>query len=208
MTTATDNDLAAYCASVSSRARAASYLLAGVFKLFGVYTAPSALAILTLNNLFSSLTCLPIFLVTHRVFGPAVAVWAGWAWAFFPYSVAGSNIWETILTGLLLTTLLLYTLYLERSASYMAWTGYGLLWGFTSLVSAATLSTLPFFGIWLLVRHRQALASSVGPMIAASLFFLIVVAPWAIRCSRTYGRFVASRGNLGLEIMVGNSTST
>jgi len=35
------------------------YIVAGVFKLFGIYTASSALVLLTLNNLFSSFTCLP-----------------------------------------------------------------------------------------------------------------------------------------------------
>ena len=187
-----------------------AYLLAGVFKMFGVYSATSALVILTLNNLFSSFTCLPVFLIARRVFGPAVAAWAGWTWAFFPYSVAGSNVWvwETILTALLLTLLLLYTLHLERSVSYIAWIGYGLLWGFTSLTSAVTLSTLPFFGIWILVRHRQDRANCVGPLVAASLVFLVAVAPWTLRCSRTYGRFVAFRGNFGLEVMVGNSNDT
>src|SRR5712691_7220077 len=38
-----------------------TYLVAGVFKLFGIYTASSALVILAINNLFSSLTCLPVF---------------------------------------------------------------------------------------------------------------------------------------------------
>ena len=38
-----------------------TYLVAGVFKLFGIYTAASALVLLTLNNIFSSLTCLPVF---------------------------------------------------------------------------------------------------------------------------------------------------
>src|ERR1039457_176358 len=68
------------------------FLLACVFKLFGIYTAASALAILTLNNLFSSFTCLPVFLIARRVFGLRVASWAGWTWAFFPYSVILSNL--------------------------------------------------------------------------------------------------------------------
>ena len=54
-----------------------AYLLAGVFKLFGIYTTASALVILTLNNIFSSLTCLPIFWIARKVFGLRVAAWAG-----------------------------------------------------------------------------------------------------------------------------------
>src|ERR1700682_2876660 len=77
-----------------------TYLLAGVFKIFGVYTTASALVILTLNNLFSSLTCLPVFGIARKVFGLRVAAWAGWIWVVFPYSIVLSNvaIWETTLT--------------------------------------------------------------------------------------------------------------
>src|ERR1700682_4549686 len=54
-----------------------TYLDAGVFKLFGIYTATSALALLTLNNIFSSLTCLPVYSIARRVFGVRNAAWAG-----------------------------------------------------------------------------------------------------------------------------------
>ena len=183
------------------------FLLAGVFKLFGIYTAASALAILTLNNLFSSFTCLPIFLIARRVFGVRVASWAGWIWAFFPYSVILSNlwVWETALTTLLLTLIVLATLHIERSTSLVAWVAYGLLWGFTALTSPTVLSTLPFLAVWVWVRHWRRGNNCTGVAVVASLVFLATVAPWIWRCSQTYGRFVPIRSNFGLEILVGNS---
>src|SRR5260370_24321545 len=45
-----------------------TYLVAGVFKILGVYTTASSLVILPLNNLFSSLTCLPVYLIARRIF--------------------------------------------------------------------------------------------------------------------------------------------
>lgn len=187
-----------------------TYLVAGVFKLFGVYSVSSALAILTLNNLFSSLTCVPVFLIARRVFGVPAAVWAGWIWAFFPYSIALSNVvvWETSLTTLLLTLLVLLTLKLEHSKSLSAWVGYGLLWGASGLTSPAVLTTLPFLGAWIWFRQWRRGSNCTGLAIAASLAFLLVVAPWIWRCSRTYGRLVAFRGNFGLEVLVGNSSDT
>lgn len=187
-----------------------TYLVAGVFKLFGIYTAASALALLTLNNLFSSLTCLPVFLIARKVFGPSMAVWAGWAWALFPYSIGLSNavVWETSLTTLLLPVLLLMTLYLEHTRSLIAWIGYGLLWGFAALASPAILSTLPFLGAWIWLRHWRRGSNCTGAALIASLFFFIVVTPWIWRCSQIYGRFVAFRSNFGMEIMVGNSDDT
>jgi 4-amino-4-deoxy-L-arabinose transferase-like glycosyltransferase len=187
-----------------------TYLLAGVFKIFGVYTTASALVILTLNNLFSSLTCLPVYLIARRIFGIRVAVWAGWIWAFFPYSIALSNavVWETSLTTLLLALLVLFTLELEHSRSLGAWIGYGLLWGVSALASPAVLATLPFLGAWVGLRQWNRGSNATGLAIAASVAFFIIVAPWIWRCSEIYGRFVAFRGNFGLEILVGNSSDT
>ena len=184
-----------------------AYLLAGVFKLFGIYTTASALAILTINNLFSSLTCLPIFLIARRVFGLRVAVWAGWTWAFFPYAMFLSNrwVWETMLTMLLLTILVLMTLFLDHSTSIIAWVGYGLLWGFAALSNPAALSTLPFLGAWIWLRHWRRGSNCTGRAVIASLFFFMVVTPWIWHSSRNYGRFVAFRNNFGLEFLVGNT---
>ena len=187
-----------------------TYMVAGVFKVFGVYTTASALVILTLNNLVSSLTCLPVFLIARRVFGLSVAVWSGWIWALFPYAVVLSNewVWETTLTTLLLTLLVLATLFLEHSKGLLAWIGYGLLWGFTALTNPATLSMLPFLGAWIWLRQWRRGSNCTGVAFAASLIFLVAVAPWVWRCSQTFGRFVPFRSGFGLDFLAGNSDDT
>lgn len=187
-----------------------TYLVAGVFKLFGIYSAFSSVVLLTLNNLFSSFTCLPVFLIARKVFSLRVAAWAGWTWAIFPYSIGLSNtvIWETSLTTLLFSMALLATLHLEESDRLVDWIRYGLLWGFTGLTSPATLSVLPFLGAWAWVQHWKRGSKNTSLTLAASLAFIAVTAPWIWRCSQTYGRFVAFRDNFGLEILVGNSDNT
>ena len=187
-----------------------TYLVAGVFKLFGIYTTSSALVLLTLNNIFSALTCLPIFLIARRAFGEHVAVWAGWIWVFFPYSIALSNtvVWETMLTTLLFSWLVFFTLQLEHVRSLGAWIGYGLLWGVAALSSPSVLSVLPFLGVWVWIRHWRRGSNCTGVAIVASLVFFATVAPWIWRCSQTYGHFVAFRSNFGLEVLVGNSADT
>jgi 4-amino-4-deoxy-L-arabinose transferase-like glycosyltransferase len=165
---------------------------------------------LTLNNLFSALTCLPIFSIARRVFGLRVAAWAGWTWVLFPYSIAISNVnvWQTSLTALLFTSLVLWTLHLARSASFGAWMGYGLLWGFTALTSPTTLSVLPFLAAWIWLRHRQRGSNCTRVAVAGILVFLATITPWIWRCTQTYGRFVAFRSNFGLEVLIGNSHDT
>jgi len=62
-----------------------SYLMAAVFKVFGVYTYASAWALLTINSLLSALTCIPIYLIASKTFGQRVALWSARTWAFLPY---------------------------------------------------------------------------------------------------------------------------
>ena len=184
-----------------------TYLVAGVFKLLGTYTTASALVMLTLNNLFSALTCLPVFFIARRVFGISTAVRAGWIWTFFPWAIAlaDATVWDTTLTTLVSALLVLATLRLERSTSVSAWLGYGALWGIAALTNPAVLSTLPFLGAWVWLRHRRRGENCTALAAIAALVFLVAVAPWVWRCSRTYGRFVAFRGGIGLEVLVGNS---
>ncbi len=185
-------------------------LVAGVFRLLGIYSTASAVALLALNGLFSALTCLPVFLIARRVFGLRTAVRAGWIWAFFPYSVAlpNANVWDTSLTTLVFSLVVLATLRLERATSLGAWLGYGALWGIAALTNPAVLSTLPFLGGWVWLRHRRRGEHPTTAAVAASLIFLVIVGPWIWRCSRVYGRFVAFRGGAGLEVLVGNSSDT
>src|SRR5262249_7289336 len=121
------------------------YLVAGAFRLFGIYTPASALAMLTLNGLFSSLTCLPVFFIARRVFGQRVALRAGWAWAFYPYAIvlSSATVWEVTMGPLFFSLIILATLSLASSASQAAWLGYGALWGVVALTNPAVLSTLP-----------------------------------------------------------------
>src|ERR1700691_1391216 len=88
------------------------YIVAGVFKVFGIYTTASAVVLLSLNALTSALTCIPIFFISRRTFGERAAKWSGWTWVFFPYAVyfPVERIWETWLATLLLSLLFLFAL--------------------------------------------------------------------------------------------------
>ena len=55
------------------------YVVAGTFKIFGAYTKPSAMILLSLNSLFSALTCIPIFFIARKNFGDRVARAVGWS---------------------------------------------------------------------------------------------------------------------------------
>ena len=44
------------------------YLIGGVFRLAGVYSHASAFILLSINSIFSALTCFPIFLIARKCF--------------------------------------------------------------------------------------------------------------------------------------------
>lgn len=186
------------------------YLLAGVFKVFGVYTKSSALVILSLDCLFSALTCIPVFFIARRSFGDRAALLAGWLWAFFPYAIffSANFIWDTALTTLLLPALFLVVLHLEESSSVWSWAGFGAFAGFAALTDPIVMSVAPFLGLWAwwrLYRKRQAW---LAPGAAAILVVMIVVAPWFIRNYRVFHAFVPLRDNFGLELYLGNNGQT
>ena len=128
------------------------YLVAAVFKIFGIYTKASALFLLGLNGLASALTCVPVFFIARRGFGERVAWVSAWAWALFPYGIyfPAERIWETWIATFLLTLLFLWGLYIEDATSLRDWAGWGFRWGLAALVSPAVLGVLPFWGLWIL----------------------------------------------------------
>ena len=92
------------------------YLLAGVFKVFSVYSTKSAIVILSINSIFSALTIIPVFYIARRTFGPRAALWSGWIAALFPYAWywAIKWAWETSLATLLLACVFLLCLRMAR----------------------------------------------------------------------------------------------
>ena len=182
-------------------------LLAGVFRIFGIFSRASAWAILILNALFAALTCIPVYFLARRFFGPAAAFWAGLLWALHPYSifVSTSFIWGYCLDALVLALLLWYTVVLEEEAGLAHWLGYGFLWGLAALSNAVLLSTLPFLLGWLARRrHRRGLAWRFST-VAALLMLALTVAPWFARNYSSFGRFVPFRNTFWLVFWQGNT---
>ncbi|HVN09201.1 MAG TPA: glycosyltransferase family 39 protein [Patescibacteria group bacterium] len=181
-------------------------LAAAAFQLFGVHTKASAIALLSLNSLFSAMTCLPVFLLARRAFGDRAGIWAGWTWAFFPYAVffSADLIWPTTLTTLLLTILLLYVLRLESTQGPWSHFRFGLLSGFAALTDPIVISVLPVLAARMYFRRgRQGLRWKL-PATVMALGFLLAVAPWFVRNAVTFHAFVPFRANFGLELHIGN----
>src|SRR6202142_4425943 len=126
------------------------FLIAGGFRMFGVYSRASALVLLSLNSVFCALTCIPIFLIAKRCFSETVAVWTSWTWALLPSVIFWCTrwVWETSLAALLRAIIFWLTLTLEEKDGLKPWLQFGLLWAIAALTNSALLSFLPVSGLW------------------------------------------------------------
>jgi 4-amino-4-deoxy-L-arabinose transferase-like glycosyltransferase len=187
------------------------YILAGIFKLFGIYSNLSGWVILTFNSVFGALTCLTLYRIAEKIYGIAVARATAWTWALFPYAIYWPVrvVWEMSLSAFLLSLALLMTLHMaDAPPRPRMWIGFGLLWGLLALTNTAVLSLLPFSLLYLLWRLPRATRQFVGfaaCIVAAGL----VVSPWLVRNYTVFGKFVFVRDNLPLEMhMANNEQST
>jgi 4-amino-4-deoxy-L-arabinose transferase-like glycosyltransferase len=182
------------------------FLIAGVFKLFGVYTHASAIVLLGLNSFFSALTCIPVFLIARRCFGEKLAVWTGWPWALMPPVMYWCTrwVWETSLAELLLALIFWLTLDLEERDGLKPWLEFGLLWGIAGLTNTSLLAFLPASGLWAWYRRWKRRNRSLAGIVLASLTLAFCIAPWLARNSHTFGRLMFLRSNFGAELRIGN----
>ncbi len=183
------------------------YLLAGIFKLFGIYSKASAVTALSLNCLFSALTCWPVFCIARKCFGAVIALRAAWAWAFFPPAVYLSSdlLGESCLSALLLATLILWMTRLEESTNLWSWAGFGLLWGLAGLTSPVLLSVLPVMAGWACYRLPRNDRAWIAPLGVATLACALVLFPWMVRNYRTFHRLIPLRDGFWLEVWIGNN---
>jgi Dolichyl-phosphate-mannose-protein mannosyltransferase len=184
-----------------------SYLLAGIFKLFGIETKVSVVAALSLNSVFSALTCVPVFLLAEQAFGDRVAKWAGWGWVLSPYGIyyGADWAWSTCLVTLELCWLFFFAWRLENSSRTRDWIWFGLFGGIAALTEPVVLSVVPFLGLWTLYRRYKLRRPWKVPMVAAAVAAIAVMAPWIARNYEVFHRFIPVRSGYGLELYIGNN---
>ena len=185
-------------------------LLAGVFRLFGVYTFQSYLAAVFLNIFFVTLACVPIYFAGKRIGGPGVAAGAAWLWAVFPNAILIpiESMWDACLSALLVAVIFWATLELAESRRVRDWLGYGLLWGVALLTNTTLGAALPFFLAWLAWRAHERSEVWLGKACLSVGVAVLCCVPWTIRNYEVFHEFVPVRSILGLQLWLGNNDQT
>jgi 4-amino-4-deoxy-L-arabinose transferase-like glycosyltransferase len=183
------------------------YLLAGIFKLFGVYSYTSNILIRFVDNIFSACTCWPIYAIGAKAFHKRVGAASAWIWAVFPLSLFFSTVWvwDTALTAFTLALIVAATFKLRGSQRLSWWIGYGALWAFGAMVNPGVVSALPPLALWALWPLRRRFATAGRLALASSLIFAAGITPWTIRNYVVFHKFIPFRSNFALELWLGNN---
>jgi 4-amino-4-deoxy-L-arabinose transferase-like glycosyltransferase len=187
-----------------------AYVVGGVFRVFGIFTAASAIVLLTLQSIFSAVTCIPVYAIGVWTFGKRAARGAGWTWAFFPYAIylSAAMIWSTSLSALLLALILWLVLRIQEGAGWRDWLLLGFAVGTTALTNPTIIPVCVALVLWLWLRAPERRGAIAARASVAVLIALLCIVPWTVRNYRVFGRFIPIRSNLWAHLYGGNSLDT
>jgi 4-amino-4-deoxy-L-arabinose transferase-like glycosyltransferase len=182
------------------------YLVALVFRLFGIYSIASAIVLLGFQCIIAAATGITIHALGCRTLGVCVGFWAAWIWTlspiFFRWSV--SWIWDFAASAFLLTAVFLVTLDTAEKNTRKHWLSLGALWALIALTNPALLGVMPFTFLYAaFVNHRSFRPWFASAALAGALFAALI-SPWLIRNERVFGRPVFLRSNFWFEFHLGN----
>ena len=185
-------------------------LMAAIFRVFGIYTSSSPIAMLLFNCLASAATAIPVFLIARKTFDLQTAKVAAWIWAFFPYAInlSATTMWYHSFVALLLACLVLLALHLQASSSLRAWFGLGVLFGFATLTNPVILSIVPPVGIWLCLRLKRNGKQFIRPALVGVLAMIVTILPWPMRNRSVLHTQFTLKDGFWLEVCVGNVNQT
>lgn len=190
-------------------------LLAGVFKIFGIYSSLSGWVILSLNSVFSALIAPAVYEISIRCYGSAqrglrLALWSGWIWALYPAAMqyAVRWVWEMSLTAALFAWILVFALCIRlnddpQKPVLKYWFLSGLLWGTVALSNPSLLLFFPVCLIWLLLGYENKILA-IRHAILTCVVFTACLVPWVWRNWLAFHSLIVTRGNLGAELYEGN----
>jgi hypothetical protein len=188
-----------------------AYFLAGIFKLWGVFSYKSSVAIALSNAPFTAVIAALIYRIGQSTFGLRTARLAAWLWAVLPlFAVlilhtgwSTFAIWDTWLSAMLVGFAILVSLRTAETGRLMHWTVLAVIWAFMALTNPSLLSFLPVCLLWIAYQLRGQRRFLRG-LLVFTVCLMALVAPWVVRNYLVFRRPVFIRDNFGLILYAGN----
>ena len=182
------------------------YMVAGVFRIFGIFTAASALILLLIQCLMAGATCATICAFGRRTIGWKLALWAAWIFAVSPifYRWPVSWIWDFTASALLLSLAFIVTLDTAQLGTTRQWLLLGSLWGIIALTNPALLAIMPCSFVYAAYVQYAADRLWIKQFVLAGMLFSVIISPWLIRNDLVFGHPVFLRSNYWFEFHLGN----
>ena len=184
-------------------------LLAGIFRLFGVYTFHAWEAAVLANILCCTLACVPLFYRGETDWRGWFGRWRRVAVGHFSecHSDPVESMWDASISALLVAAILWATLALAESERMRDWCAYGLLWGVTLMVNATLAALLPLLLGW--VAYRQHLHHRLWARRAAICVIIVILCcvPWTIRNYKVFHLSCSAALRAGVAIVAGKQRS-
>jgi hypothetical protein len=179
-------------------------MFAGVIKVFGDFSVIGTFLMMSLNCLFSALTCIPIYLAAKKTMGSRVAWLAAWTWALVPYfNLWHTWLWDVDLSALLLMTIFYLTLRVGEERDWRNELALGGVVGLGALSNPAVLALTPASFAWIAWQRRSE-RQWVRPMLIVCATAALMLAPWVVRNRIAFGQTVVLRSNFGAEFYLRN----
>jgi len=183
------------------------YIVALVFRVFGVYTTLSALVLFLFQSVCAGLAAICLMKIGSRLFNPAAGMLAGFIWAVYPSSIFESTavIWYSELSILLVLVLIVLATASKGTPPIPTFALLGGLTGILILTDSSMLVYAMLIPVWALSSRRITWRSAASPLMAWGLAAVVALSPWAIRNWMMFGTPSVLKSNFGMELFFGNN---
>jgi hypothetical protein len=184
-------------------------LLAILYSLFGIGTFAAAIAQTAFAILVTASLCALLPYAARKLeLGEGSGVLAGLFLAIAPLNlwVETSGSWEQPLASLTVLGLLLGFSKQSRTGWKIGPSLFflGILFGLAGLLSPGLVPAGILIILGEFLSKKEHRSSIVRASLILALLGAVVTGPWILRNYRTFGAFIPIRGNLGLELALGN----
>jgi len=176
------------------------------FRVFGSYTALSAIILELFQVLLSMLICGVLFRLGQLLFNDWAGLLAALIFAVYPASVHFSvqKVEYSPLLTLLGLLIILQIIELSKRPSIGGSVALGILFGVGTLVNPVILAFYPFGMLWLLVRFQSSWSSRLKYAVLIIGCCAATMTPWLIRNYLVFDHFVFLRPNFTRELVISN----